>query len=87
MAKLTLEIPDPLLSQLEAMGKPLQSIVLQAVEQYIDRQTNLPISQTQTWQLAGSLKVVHPEPEFIVAQDQQGQPITNYAEGIDQVLY
>jgi hypothetical protein len=86
MAQLTLEIPDDLLSQLQASGQPLQETVLRAVEQYLHNQSK-PITQTQTWQLMGTIKIPDPDPAFIVGYDQQGNPITNYAERIDDSLY
>ena len=86
MAKLTLEIPDALLSQLQESGQSVQDTVLRAVEQYIRSQT-VPITQTQTWQLMGTLEIADPAPAFVVAQDDQGRPITNYAERIDDILY
>jgi hypothetical protein len=80
MAHLTLEIPDELLAQLQASGQPLQETVLRAVEQYL---RNQPKPITQTRQLMGTIKIPDPDPAFIVGYDQQGNPITNYAERIN----
>lgn len=45
------------------------------------------ITQTRTWELRGTLEVAEPEPEYIVGRDEQGRPITNYAEHVDELLY
>jgi hypothetical protein len=87
MATLTLEISDLLLSKLQQTGQPLQDIILQAVEAYVSAQPPVDLTQTQTWKLCGQLQVSSPAVEFIVGQDEQGQPLTNYAEHIDEVLY
>ncbi|RUR85721.1 hypothetical protein ACF3DV_24795 [Chlorogloeopsis fritschii PCC 9212] len=87
MATLTVEIPDSLLSKLQETGQPLQNIILQAVEAYISAQQPYDITQTHTWKLCGTLQVSLPAAEYIVGQDEQGKPLTNYAEHIDDVLY
>jgi hypothetical protein len=87
MATLTVEIPDPLLSKLQETGQPLQNIIVQAVEAYISAQQPPDLTQTQTWKLCGRLQVSLPTTEYIVGQDEQGKPLTNYAEHIDEVLY
>jgi hypothetical protein len=87
MATLTLEIPDPLLSKLQQTGQPLQDIILQAVEAYVSAQQPVDLTQTQTWKLCGTLQVSSPSAEYIVGQNEQGKPLTNYAEHIDEVLY
>lgn len=86
MAKLTLDIPDALLSRLQESGQPVQATVLRAIEQYIHQQA-VPITQTDTWKLMGTLEIGDPDPAFVVGQDENGQPITNYAEQVDGVLY
>lgn len=86
MTKLTIEIPDELMSQLERTGYPVQDIVVKALEHYI--QADLPtITQTQTWQLCGTFEVSDPAPEYIVGRDEKGQVVTNYAEKVNDVLY
>jgi len=45
------------------------------------------ITQTQTWQLCGTLEITKPDPEYVVGRNEQGQVITNYAEHVDDVLY
>jgi antitoxin component of MazEF toxin-antitoxin module len=44
------------------------------------------ISQTRTWELCGSLDIEKPDPRYIIAHDEHGRIITNYAEQIDDVL-
>ncbi len=50
-------------------------------------ESNYDFTQTPAWQLCGAFRVREPDPEFIVGYDEQGEPITNYAEHIDEVLY
>ncbi|MCX6031671.1 MAG: type II toxin-antitoxin system Phd/YefM family antitoxin [Chloroflexi bacterium] len=61
------------------------------VDELIERarteQAAFDITQTRTWALRGTLEVAEPEPEYIVGRDEQGRPITNYAEHVDDVLY
>jgi predicted DNA-binding antitoxin AbrB/MazE fold protein len=45
------------------------------------------ITKTTTWQLCGMLEIAEPDPEYVVGRDEQGNPITNYAEHVDDVLY
>jgi hypothetical protein len=88
MAKLTLDIPDALLSQLESMGQPIQLVMLKALEQYVQsREKTFLLTQTETWQLCGSLNVSEVEEKYVTGHDEQGKPITNYAEHIDDILY
>lgn len=87
MAKLTVEIPDSLLSQLSETGQPLEEVVLKALQQYIQVTPVVPITQTQTWQLCGALEISAPEAQYVLGQDESGRSITNYAEHIDDVLY
>lgn len=44
-------------------------------------------TETRTWELCGTLEVAEPKPEYVVGRDEQGRPITNYAEHVDDVLY
>jgi hypothetical protein len=43
------------------------------------------ITQTSTWQLL--LEIAEPDPKYVVGRDEQGNPITNYAEHVDDALY
>ncbi len=53
----------------------------------LTEQAAFDITQTRTWELGGSLEVAEPEPEYVVGRDEQGRPITNYAEHVDDVLH
>jgi len=86
MASLQVEIPDSLMAQLESTGQPVQDVVLKALEQYVEAE-DFSLTKTQTWQLCGSLEIKDPVASYIVGKDKQGQPVTNYAEHIDEVLY
>lgn len=50
-----------------------------------DREFNF--KHTRMWELCGTLTVAEVEPEFVVGLDSAGQPVTNYAEHVDEVLY
>jgi hypothetical protein len=54
MAKLAIEIPDTLVSQVKAAGYSLEAVLLKALTQYLAN--GLPpqnITQTRTWELCG----------------------------------
>ena len=81
MTKVTIEIPEQLMSQLEGTGYPLQDIVLKALERYVESEdTTFNITKTRTWELCGTFQVVEPEAEYTVGQDKQGKIISNYGE-------
>jgi len=85
MTKITLEIPDELMSRIDTEQESLQDIFIKAIEKYLG--TEKPnITQTRTWELCGSLEIPHPESQFIV-EDQEAEKSTNYAEHIDKILY
>jgi hypothetical protein len=48
-------------------------------------QYEFDITKTSTWQLL--LEITEPDPEYVVGRDEQGNPVTNYAEHVDDVLY
>ncbi len=86
MARLTVEIPDGLLSQVESAGYSIDAILLKALAQYLAN--GLPIKdvrQTRTWQLCGRFAVSEPISTGSLSEDQT--EITNYAEQIDDGLY
>jgi len=88
MPSLTIEIPDELMARLARMGRPVQDVVVQALERYVQAEDfAFAITQTRTWQLCGALEVSEPEPEYVCGRDEQGQVITDYAEHVDDVLY
>jgi hypothetical protein len=86
MASLQIEIPDSLMARLESTGQPVQDVVLKALQQYVETE-GFSLTKTQTWQLCGSLEIKDPAPFYVVGKDEQGQPMTNYAEHIDEALY
>ena len=61
MNKVTLEIPDQLMNQLQNQSDSLQNILLKALEAYLAKeQSNL--IKTKTWELCGSLEIPNPDP-------------------------
>lgn len=83
MTRLTIEIPDELMFQLEQKGYPLQEIVVKALERYVEaKEDNFDSIQARTWELCGAFKVTNPEPDYIVGRGGDGEIITNYAENI-----
>jgi hypothetical protein len=87
MASITIEIPESLMSRIQAIGQPPPAVVLQAIEQYLeDQPRSVPQRSSRTWKLCGSLEIPHPEAQYIVGQNEQGQAVTNYAEHVDEVL-
>ncbi len=88
MTRLSIEIPDELMSQLENSGYPVQEIVLKALERYIQAEdTAIDITKTKTWELCGAFEVAEPASKYVTGEDEQNQVITNYAENVDDVLY
>jgi hypothetical protein len=77
--QVTVEIPDEMILQLNQTGFSIQELLMQAIQQHI--QSKVPLLQTQTWQLCGSLRV---NKDLNVHDIDQ---VTNYAESIDDVLY
>ena len=78
MAKLTVNIPDELVSQVTSAGYSVESVVLKALIQYLaNGLSSQDIKQTRTWQLCGN---------FTVADAHETES-TNYAEQVDDVLY
>jgi hypothetical protein len=85
MSKITLEIPEALMHQLQNKSDSIQDILIKALEYYLEREES-DITKTQTWQLCGTLEVPNPDPEFIVKQSGT-EFYTNYAENSDLTLY
>ena len=86
MTQILIEILDQLISQLQGQNCSVQEIVIKALENYVKTELT-DITKTRTWALCGSLEIDQPEPKYIIGQDNQGQPITNYAENIDESFY
>ena len=88
MTQLIVEVPDELASQLEQLGQPMQEIVVRALQQYVGvERSQFAMTQTRTWQLAGTLEVANPEQTDPIEQSAEGVTLTNYAEHVDDVLY
>ncbi|MEA5616251.1 hypothetical protein VB711_00135 [Cronbergia sp. UHCC 0137] len=85
MNKITLEISDQLMNQLQNQTDSVQNILLKALEEYLAKE-QLGFLKTKTWELCGSLEIPNPEPEF-TTKLQDSKLSTNYAEHIDEVLY
>lgn len=91
MAKLSIDIPDAVVSQMQLSGDTLETVILKALEEYLGHQFShtsevADITQTQTWQLCGRLSLAEPSLEEMPdAADSKG--MTNYAEQVDDVLY
>lgn len=88
MAKLTIEIPDGLVSQVRAAGYSLEAVLLKALTQYLAN--GLPpqdMTQTRTWQLCGRFAVSEAASTSPSSEDTHPATTTNYAEQVDDVLY
>lgn len=83
MAQLIVEVPDELASQLEQLGQPMQELVVRALQQYVRvEHSQFVMTQTRTWQLAGTLEVTHPASTDPIEQGPEGIIQTNYAEHV-----
>ncbi|MGB7416758.1 MAG: hypothetical protein WA902_21350, partial [Thermosynechococcaceae cyanobacterium] len=81
MAKLIIEIPDPLLERVESSGYDLTDILPDAVIQYLETRSTVPnITQTQTWEMCGTLSIG-------ATTVDAPKLTTNDAEHIDEHLY
>jgi hypothetical protein len=88
MARWQIDIPDELISQLDGEGYSVAEAVIKALEHYLHAKSSESKRITNdTWQLCGSFTIANPEIEYVVGQSENGQPITNYAENVDRVLY
>ncbi|MEE3717121.1 hypothetical protein V2H45_10225 [Tumidithrix elongata RA019] len=77
--QVTVEIPDEIMLQLNQTGLSVQDLIMQAIQRHIYKE--VPLVQTQTWQLCGGLQV---EKELNVHNYLDA--VTNYAENIDDVF-
>jgi hypothetical protein len=92
MAKLTVEIPDTLVSQVKLAGYSIENILLKALTQYLVNNLVLrSITETRTWQLCGQFTVSETTSETtstnLLSEDADSPESTNYAEQVDDVLY
>ena len=49
--------------------------------------TDFNLIKTETWDLVGTLTVSEPDSKYVIGVDEAGEPITNYAEHVDDILY
>ncbi|ANV84286.1 hypothetical protein AWQ21_07755 [Picosynechococcus sp. PCC 7003] len=73
-------IPDDVIQKLEAQNQPLQTLLLQALNEYLEKRSP---TTTKTWELCGTFEVTNPNSWELA--DQTGT--TNYAENLDRDLY
>lgn len=84
MNPITVDITEKLMNRLQNQSDSIQSILIKALEDYLDRETS-GITKTETWELCGSLEIPNPEPEFIASQTKT-ECSTNYSEQSDRSL-
>jgi len=87
-----LEIPDYLYQWLsvktEQRGVTLDQMLHEALDLYAQTEGALyEITRTRTWELCGALRLAETEPQYVVARDEAGDTVTDYAEHVDDVLY
>lgn len=80
MSKLTVNIPDDMMQKLEEQNQPFQTLLLQALNEYLEKRSSMKI---KTWELCGAFEVTNPNPSELI--DETGT--TNYAENLDRDLY
>jgi len=88
MAKLMIEIPDELVSQVTSAGYSLEAVLLKALTQYLANGL-LPqnMTQTLTWQLCGRFTISEAASASPLCEVSHPEAITNDAEQVDDVLY
>lgn len=86
--QIQITLPEPLYRWLtqeaQRHAQDVSAIVQAALERYAH---GFDLTQTKTGELCGSLVVTEPEPGYVTGMDEEGNPITNYAEHVDSVLY
>ena len=75
-----------MLSRLQTKQSSVQEIVIKALENYLKSQEK-DIRKTRTWDLCGSFQIAEPEPKYIIGEGDRAEPITNYAENVDDILF
>lgn len=69
-------------------GLPLSDVVTDILSEYAQEQDHaFDMTKTRTWELRGSLAVAETEEQYSVEHDAAGQPLTNYSEHVDDILY
>ncbi len=92
MAKLIVEVPDELMSQVQLAGYSVESILSKALAQYIANElSSHGTAQSRTWDLCGGFTVAEMTTLTQQPTDEQGMDNknegTDYGEHIDDVLY
>ncbi|WGV25215.1 hypothetical protein [Halotia branconii] len=88
MAKLTVDIPDELVSQVKSAGYSVETILLKALTQYLAHSlVPRSITETRTWQLCGRFTVSEVASTDILSENTNKTETTNYAEQVDDALY
>ncbi len=90
--RVLLSVPDSLYQWLSSetgrRGATMDQLLFQALELYAQTASApFDMTRTHTWKLCGALRVAEAEPEYVVAHDENGRAVTNYAEHADDVLY
>ena len=90
--RIQLSVPDSLyqwlFSESKQRGATIDQLLYQALDLYAQTaRTSFDMMHTRTWELCGALSVTEETPEYVVAHDENGGVITNYAEHADDVLY
>lgn len=80
MNTLTINIPDDMMQKLEAQNQPLPTLLLQALNEYLEKRSP---AKTKTWELCGAFEIANPNPLELI--EETGH--TNYAENLDRDLY
>lgn len=88
MAKLTIDIPDELVSKFNSAGHSIEAVLLPALTQYLANSlVSRTITETRTWQLCGQFTVSEATSTSLLSENTDATEITNYAEQVDDVLY
>lgn len=88
MAKLTIDIPDELVSQVKSTGYSIEAVLLKALTQYLANNLgSKSIIETRTWQLCGRFAVSETTSMNPLSENPDVTEMTNYAEQVDDVLY
>jgi hypothetical protein len=83
MGKITVDLPDEMLNKLQSQNQTLQTILMEVINEYLERKTLKHASNTR--KLCGNFEVIADQKEK--SKSTNHQKITNYAENLDQDLY
>lgn len=88
MTKLTIDIPDSLMRQVQSAGQSVESILLEALTRYVNNRLPEEVANTgRTLELCGQYSVSEPAPDVAAIATDELSSRTNYAEQVDDVLY